>query len=76
MVCIRMSDECEKGNHKDCKGDDSDSRVVPKKGEIVFGGWMCPCGCHKEPAMSTEEFLKKKREWEERCKNALPIEFD
>lgn len=44
MVKIRMSNACAKGNHDQCEGD----RSPPKRpnGEIVFGGWRCPCRCH------------------------------
>ena len=44
MVCLRKSKACMDGNHDKCEV----SRHPPKRdGQIVFGGWMCTCHCHK-----------------------------
>jgi hypothetical protein len=43
MVCLRISNECEKGNHRKCKGHDK-----PPEGQ--YGGWKCTCNCHTQPS--------------------------
>ena len=59
MVCVRISSQCERGKHRDCKG----KNVPPApKGEMVFGGWICSCGCHNDPErfFAMEKILHRK----------------
>ena len=62
MAWVGTTDHCSKEQHEKCSGGES-----AKDGE--YGGWMCDCGCHikRETVQEFIEFLKKKRELEERA---------
>lgn len=60
MVMIKWDSQC---NCDTCPGK---SKPDPRslKGEMVFGGWKCMCGCHYKSGKERENFIDMKKRME------------